>query len=167
MIRNTISMYSGERSALRKPLRVAGVLLACAAATAGASTAVAATVAATGQNVVGLTLTTTQAPSSLPTKLPGGLPYKPPAGKVFQGVAGKPVSEYVQTAGKHPAIYQEFVAWGQWLPTITQDAKAAHSRLMMMVSTRFGARNMISPYGIATGAGDQWLIGLAQQLAAS
>ena len=38
---------------------------------------------------------------------------------------------------------------------------------MMMITTRFGSQNMISPCGLATGAGDQWLIGLAQQLYAS
>jgi hypothetical protein len=137
------------------------------AAPASASAAGRGQVAAADQNVAGLTLTTTQAPSPLPKSLPSGHPYRPPAGKIFQGVADKPVSEYVQMAGKHPAVYQEFVGWGQWLPTITQDAKTNRARLMMMVSTRFGARNMISPYGIATGGGDQWLIGLAQQIASS
>lgn len=120
-----------------------------------------------GGTVAGLTLTTTQAPTPLPTTLPAGHPYRPPAGRIFQGVADKPVTQYTQTVGKHPAVYQEFVAWGQWLPTITQDARTNRARLMMMVSTAFGARNMISPYGIATGAGDQWLIGLAQQIYAS
>ena len=38
---------------------------------------------------------------------------------------------------------------------------------MMMVSTAFGSKNMISPYGIAIGTGDAWLIGLAQQIYAS
>ena len=38
---------------------------------------------------------------------------------------------------------------------------------MMMLSTQFGSQNMISPYGIATGTGDAWLIGLAQQIYAS
>ena len=36
-----------------------------------------------------------------------------------------------------------------------------------MVSSLFGSGNMISPYGIATGGGDQWLIGLAQEIASS
>jgi hypothetical protein len=124
-------------------------------------------VASAGHTVAGLTLTTTQAPSPLPRALPAPDAYQPPAGKLFQGVADKPVSAYTQTVGKHPAVYQEFVAWGQWLPGITHDAKTNRARLMMMVSTAFGSKNMVSPHGIATGAGDAWLIGLAQQIYAS
>jgi hypothetical protein len=86
---------------------------------------------------------------------------------VFQGVAEKPLSAYTNAVGKHPAVYQEFIAWGQWLPGITQDASAHGARLMMMVSTNYGSRSVITPAGIATGAGDTWLIGLAQQLFAS
>jgi hypothetical protein len=179
MIRNDFSMYFGRRQALLKPVLALCALLAGAAAPAGAAAAphhtpatarVAAgrgQIAIAGQKVAGLTLTTAQAPSPLPTTLPSGHPYRPPAGRIFQGVADKPVSEYSSAVGKHAAIYQEFVAWGQWLPGITQDAKTNRSRLMMMVTTRFGSKNMISPGGIATGAGDQWLIGLGQQLSAS
>ncbi|HWE58352.1 MAG TPA: hypothetical protein VG228_01555 [Solirubrobacteraceae bacterium] len=173
MFRNDFSMYFGRRRGLHNPLRAAArgaTLATLGAALAAPSAAVAAgqgRVARAGKNVAGLTLTNTQAPSPVPTTLPAGHPYRPPAGRIFQGVADKPVSAYTQTAGKHPAVYQEFVAWGQWLPTITQDAKINRSRLMMMVSTSFGSRNMISPTGIATGAGDAWLIGLAQQIYAS
>jgi hypothetical protein len=182
MFGNDLSMYFGRRRGLHKPRRSAvalgaslavalgAALAALGAALAAPSAAVAAgqgQIARAGQNVAGLTLTNTQAPSPLPTTLPAGHPYRPPAGRIFQGVADKPVSAYTQTAGKHAAVYQEFVAWGQWLPTITQDAKVNRSRLMMMVSTSFGSRNMISPTGIATGAGDEWLIGLAQQIYAS
>jgi hypothetical protein len=181
MIRNDFPMYFDRRRLLRKPLLIAAALVAGMVAPVGASAAGSGQVVAVsgraaassgqiaraGENVAGLTLTTAQAPSPLPTTLPAGHPYQPPAGKIFQGVADKPVSAYTQTVGKHPAVYQEFVGWGQWLPTITQDAKTNRARLMMMVSTQFGSKNMISPDGIATGAGDQWLIGLAQQLYAS
>ena len=167
MIRNATSMYCARRRVLRKPVLVGAALIAGLAAPAGASAAGSGQIASAGQTVAGLTLTTTQPPSPLRAKLPAGRPYSPPAGKVFQGVADKPISEYAQTVGKHPAVYQEFVGWGQWLPTITADARANRARLMMMVSTSFGSRDMISPYGISTGAGDEWLIALAQQIYAS
>jgi hypothetical protein len=160
-------MYCAYRQQLRKPLAACAVLLCLAGFPAVALAGGRAQVAAAGQSVAGLTLTNTQPPSPLPTSLPAGHPYRPPTGRILQGVADKPVTEYTQTVGKHPAIYQEFVAWGQWLPTITEDAKLNRARLMMMVSTRFGAQNLISPAGIAAGAGDEWLIGLAQQLYAS
>lgn len=148
------------------PLAVLAAAALLAPSPAAAATRGAGRVAA-GTDVAGLTLTQPALPSAVPTRLPAGHPYRPPAGRILQGVADKPLSEYVNTVGKHPAVYQEFVAWGQWLPTITADASANRSRLMMMISTKFGARNMITPAGIAAGAGDAWLIGLGQQLAAS
>jgi hypothetical protein len=93
--------------------------------------------------------------------------YLPPSGKVFTGVTDKPVSAYVRAVGKHPAVYQEFVGWGQWLPGITDDARAARARLMMEISTAFGSTQRITPAGIARGHGDRWLVGLNQALAAS
>jgi hypothetical protein len=75
-------------------------------------------------------------------------------------VTDEPVSAYVQAVGKHPAVYQEFVAWGQYLPGITADATAAHARQMMAIGTGFGAREAITPAGIAAGRGDAWLTGL-------
>jgi hypothetical protein len=99
--------------------------------------------------------------------LPSAQTYPPPTGTVFQGVATKPVSAYTNTAHKHPAIYQEFVAWGQWLPGITVDASTNRSRLMIEITTAYGSKNRITLRGIADGSGDAWLIGLAQQLAAS
>ena len=51
--------------------------------------------------------------------------YLPPPHAIFQGVAGQPISNYQQATGKHPAVYQVFSAWGQWLPAIFDDAQAA------------------------------------------
>ena len=99
--------------------------------------------------------------------LPGGQSYLPPAGTVFQGVATKPTSAYTDEVHKHPAIYQEFIAWGQWLPGITADATANRARLMVEITTAYGSTNRITPRAIANGQGDAWLIGLAQQFAAS
>jgi hypothetical protein len=95
------------------------------------------------------------------------LPYLPPAGKVFAGETGQPVSQYVSAAGKHPAVYQEFLAWGQYIPGITQDAISAHARMMMAIGTTFGSREVITPAGIAAGQGDAWLIALQNAIAQS
>jgi hypothetical protein len=94
-------------------------------------------------------------------------PYLPPAGKIFQGVAGQPISAYQNAVRKHPAVYQEFVAWGQYLPAITHDASAAHARLMIHITTAFGSREAITPGGIAAGDGDNWLIGLNHAISSS
>ena len=185
MARDHNSMYFARRQGLHKLLFAGTALFACWTVSAGAVAAsppaaarhapatsrhvhpAHARIAGAGGTVAGLTLTTTRPPSPVPSTLPAGKPYRPPAGKIFAGVADKPVSTYAQTVGKHPAVYQEFVGWGQWLPTITEDAKVNHARLMMMVSTQFGSQNAITPAGIAAGAGDPWLIGLAQQISAS
>jgi hypothetical protein len=165
--RDTRSIYCGTRLRLSKGLAVGLAVAIGALVQVGAAEAGGGQVATAGQKVAGLTLTTTQVPSPVPTKLPAGKAYAPAAGKLFQGVSDKPVSKYTGTVGKHPAVYQEFLAWGQWLPTITADAKTVRARMMMMVSTAFGSKNMITPAGIADGAGDPWLIGLAQQIYAS
>ncbi len=93
--------------------------------------------------------------------------YLPPPGKIFAGVTDNPISAYVGPVGKHPAVYQEFVAWGEYLPYITRDATNARARMMMMISTAFGSSEAITPQGIAQGAGDGWLIGLNRAIAAS
>jgi hypothetical protein len=100
-----------------------------------------------------------------PTAL--GNVFLPPPGKVFQGVAGQPPGAYAHATGKHPAVYQEFLAWGQWVPGITAVASSAHARLMIMIGTRSGTQEMITPAGIASGQGDGWLISLQNSIAAS
>jgi hypothetical protein len=87
-------------------------------------------------------------------------PYLPPPHKIFAGVAGSPVAEYVHAVGKHPPVYEVFSAWGEYLPGIFQAAAAARARLMIHVTTAFGAREAITPGGIARGDGDRWLIAL-------
>jgi hypothetical protein len=93
--------------------------------------------------------------------------FLPPPGKVFQGVAGQPIGAYEAATGKHPAVYQEFLAWGQYVPGIVADAMHARSRLMIMISTQSGSREMITPKGIAQGQGDRWLISLQNSIASS
>jgi hypothetical protein len=94
-------------------------------------------------------------------------PYLPPPGEIFQGVAGAPVSTYQRATGKHPAVYQVFSAWGQWLPAIFADAQAAHARLMIHITSASGSSEMITPGAIARGGGDVWLTALNREIAAT
>jgi hypothetical protein len=94
-------------------------------------------------------------------------PYLPPAHKIFAGVAGKPVSQYVHAVGKHPAVYEEFSAWGEYLPGIFQNAASARARLMISITTAYGSREAITPGGIARGDGDRWLIAINRAMAVS
>lgn len=100
------------------------------------------------------------------TTMPVGKAYLPPAGKIFQGSTA-PVAAYTKAVGKHPAVYQELVAWGQYLPGITKAATQARARMMMSISTMYGSRNVVTPQGIADGQGDKWLAGLGAQIATS
>ncbi|HZU40627.1 MAG TPA: hypothetical protein VE992_06230 [Solirubrobacteraceae bacterium] len=86
--------------------------------------------------------------------------FLPSPGQIFQGVAGQPISEYQQATGKHPAVYQVFSAWGEYLPGMFKDAAAAQARLMIHITTASGTQEMITPAGIAAGQGDAWLISL-------
>jgi hypothetical protein len=95
------------------------------------------------------------------------LPYLPPPGKIFAGETGQPVSQYMSAVGKHPAVYQEFLAWGQYIPGITQDAMSVRARMMMAISTAYGSSEAITPAGIASGQGDGWLIALQNAIAQS
>jgi hypothetical protein len=97
----------------------------------------------------------------------GADPYSPPAGKILQGMTGQPISSYTLAVGKHPAVYQEFLAWGQWVPGIVSQAQSARSRLMIMISTESGSKEMITPAQIASGRGDSWLIALQRSIADS
>jgi hypothetical protein len=90
--------------------------------------------------------------------------FLPPPNKVFAGVSFEPVSAYTSAVGKHPAVFQEFLAWGQYLPGIAQAAMDEHARLEIHITTGFGSREAITPAGIAGGRGDAWLIGLSSAL---
>jgi hypothetical protein len=72
------------------------------------------------------------------------------------------VSAYEQAVGKHPAVYQVFSAWGEYLPGIFQDAQRARARLMIHITTASGTTEMITPGAISRGEGDPWLIALNQ-----
>jgi hypothetical protein len=96
-------------------------------------------------------------------------PYAPPKGKVWNGLtAGFDASDFEARAGKHPAIWQHFIAWGGSYQYTLENSRRAGSRLMLHLSTSRG-QNMperLSPGEIARGEGDGFLVGLTRDVAA-
>jgi len=90
----------------------------------------------------------------------GATPLMPPAGSVLTGVSAGPPAPFAAEVGKHPAVYGEFVTWGQSIHFAFNDAAAAHALLMLHISTSmgFGAKQQITPLGIAQGDGDRYLL---------
>src|SRR3954447_345434 len=95
-------------------------------------------------------------------------PYLPPAGKVWTGVAsGRDISDFVARTGKHPAVWQHWIQWGDGLGYAFARSTAARTRVMLHLSTARGQNTSgrISPGEIARGKGDGYLIGLNAALA--
>jgi hypothetical protein len=90
-------------------------------------------------------------------------PLAPAAGSVLTGVSAGPPAPFEAEVGKHPAVYGEFVTWGQSIHFAFNDAAAAHAVLMLHISTSmgFGAKQKITPLGIAAGDGDRYLLFLS------
>ena len=66
-------------------------------------------------------------------------PYTPPRGKVWTGVtAGFDVGDYTARTGKHPAIWQHFIAWGGSYQYTLENSRRAGARLMLHLSTARG-----------------------------
>ncbi|HEX4034832.1 MAG TPA: hypothetical protein VHX66_10340 [Solirubrobacteraceae bacterium] len=88
----------------------------------------------------------------------------PPGRGVLTGVSSGSPAQFGAEVGKHPAIYGEFVTWGESIHFAFDHAAAAHATLMLHISTTagFGARQAITPGGIVAGAGDPYLLGLAK-----
>jgi len=91
----------------------------------------------------------------------------PPGRGILTGVSSGSAGQFGTEVGKHPAIYGEFVTWGQSIHFTFNQAAAAHATLMLHISTTmgFGARQTITPGGIVAGAGDAYLLGLAKLIA--
>ena len=95
-------------------------------------------------------------------------PYAPPQGKVWNGLtAGFDVGDFQSHAGKHPAIWQHFIAWGQNYQYTLTNSRGANARLMYHLSTSKGQNlpERFSPGEIARGKGDGYLIQLARSMA--
>ena len=66
-------------------------------------------------------------------------PYTPPRGKVWNGLtAGFDAGDFQSRAGKHPAIWQHFIAWGQNYQYTLTNSRNANARLMYHLSTSKG-----------------------------
>jgi hypothetical protein len=95
-------------------------------------------------------------------------PFLPPAGKVWNGITGGfDTADYESRTGKHPAIWQHFIAWGGSYQYTLTNSRNAHARLMYHLSTSKGQnlQERVSPGEIARGAGDGFLVRLAGDIA--
>jgi hypothetical protein len=99
----------------------------------------------------------------------GADPYAPPKGKVWNGLtAGFDAGDFERRTGKHPAVWQHFVAWGGHYQYTIENSRGADARLMYHLSTSKGQNlpERYSPGEIARGKGDRWLVGLTRDIAA-
>ena len=94
-------------------------------------------------------------------------PLLPAAGTVFTGVSAGSPGRFATQTGKHPAVFGQFVTWGQSIHWAFNEAAGAHARLMLHISTTqgYGAPQKITPAGIAQGDGDAYLISLGKEIA--
>jgi hypothetical protein len=92
----------------------------------------------------------------------------PPANDVFTGLSGVDAGAFQNETGKHPAVFGVFITWGDNFSWAFNDANSEHSRLMLHISTSegYGAKQMITPEGIADGSGDAYLLSLTAAIAA-
>jgi hypothetical protein len=96
-------------------------------------------------------------------------PYTAADGKVFVGVTGgRTAGGYAHAAGKPPAVFQFFVAWGDQFRYAYRRAWDARAALMVHLSTYNGpgTRQRITPRDIALGRGDAYLLTLRRDFAA-
>ena len=86
---------------------------------------------------------------------------------VYTGVSAGSPGRFATQAGKHPAVFGQFVTWGQSIHWAFNEAADAHARLMLHISTTqgYGAPQKITPAGIAQGDGDAYLISLGKLIA--
>jgi len=95
-------------------------------------------------------------------------PFAPPPGKVFNGLtAGFDTGDFQHYAGKRPAVWQHFIAWGGSYQYTIKNSARAGARLMLHIGTARG-QNMpekYSPAEIARGQGDQFLVNLTRDIA--
>jgi hypothetical protein len=95
-------------------------------------------------------------------------PYVAPGGKVLVGVTGGRTADgYVRAAGKRPAVFQFFVAWGDRFTYAYRRAGDARAGLMVHLSTYNGpgTEERETPRGIALGRDDAYLYALGRDFA--
>jgi hypothetical protein len=96
-------------------------------------------------------------------------PFLPPKGKVWNGLTGGfDAADFQSRTGKHPAIWQHFIAWGGSYQYTLENSRRAGARLMLHLGTSKGQNlpERLSPGEIARGKGDDFLIGLTRDVAA-
>src|SRR5690242_18408746 len=94
--------------------------------------------------------------------------YVASGGKVMVGVTGGRTADgYERAAGKRPAVFQFFVAWGDRFGWAYRRARDARSGLMVHMSTYNGpgTAERTNPRAIALGRQDDYLLGLAHDFA--
>jgi hypothetical protein len=95
-------------------------------------------------------------------------PFTASGDKVIVGVAGgRTVHGYARAAGRKPAVFQFFVAWGDRFHYAYRRAGDARAGLMLHLSTYNGPGTVerITPRAIALGRGDRYLLTLRRDLA--
>jgi hypothetical protein len=95
-------------------------------------------------------------------------PFLPPAGKVWAGVSGdRSTDVFAGQVGHRPPVFGFFTFWDQDWRFIFKSV-AGDQRLMLHISTSdgYGAPEVVTPLGIARGAGDAYLVRLNRRLAA-
>jgi hypothetical protein len=96
-------------------------------------------------------------------------PYVAPGGKVIVGVTGgRTCDGYARAAGKRPAVFQFFVAWGDRFGYAYRRAHEAGAGLMVHLSTYNGpgTEERSTPRDIALGREDPYLYALGEDFAA-
>ena len=93
----------------------------------------------------------------------------PPQGKVLTGVAmGYELGDFTSRTGRKPAVWEQFLRFGQSPSWAIRLAAQEDTRLMLALSTAASQDQpgSISPGEIAAGRGDRWLLALRRELEA-
>jgi hypothetical protein len=115
--------------------------------------------------LAGLSAVSGAGASGTPPAVTSSTALLPPAGSVYTGVSSGAVSSFTSEVGKHPAVYGEFVTWGQSIHFAFNDAASSHARLMLHIGTGPLGHGVITPAQIAQGHGDAYLVTLSQLIA--
>lgn len=94
-------------------------------------------------------------------------PYLPPGNHIFAGLTGgTSIEPYERMAGKHPAVFEDYMTWDTPSSWISSPDIAFRSRLGLELSTStgYGDPGVISPESIALGHSDRFLVTLNRNL---
>jgi hypothetical protein len=102
----------------------------------------------------------------VPASVASADPFLPPAGHSYAGVTGGyEAASFERQTASHPSVFQFFGGWNQTTNYMFSGAQTARSRLMIHLSTVRGTTEQVTPKGIATGRGDDYLLKLGQRIA--